>query len=83
MIKSFQKAFPNAGKGMHFHQLSEDEYKGALASVGMPKKAQDELYENMMFMDPFGYYGKASLTESHAVSISPFQLVFWGRGREN
>ncbi len=35
----------------------------------MPKKAQDELYENMAFMDEFGYYGKASLDESHAVSI--------------
>lgn len=69
IIKAFQAAYPKAGKGAHFNQLSEDVYKGILGSVGMPKKAQDELYENMAFMDEFGYYGKASLDESHAVSI--------------
>ncbi len=37
----------------------------------MPEKAQQELYENMMFMKEFGYYGKASLDESLAVSIVP------------
>lgn len=71
MIKAFQAAYPKAGKGVQFNQLSEDVYKSILGSAGMPKKVQNELYENMMFMDEFGYYGKASLDESQAVSI-PF-----------
>ncbi len=75
IIQAFQAAFPKAGKGAHFNQLSEEVYKGILGSVGMPKKAQDELYENIMFMDEFGYYGKESLDESHAVSLISLGFV--------
>ena len=69
ILKDLEAVFPNKGKGAHFNQLSEETYKGILAGVGLPKKAQDELYENMVFMDEFGYYGKASLDESYAVSV--------------
>ena len=69
VLNTFKELKPEAGKNAKFVQLSKEQYKGALASMGMPPKAQEELYENMAFMHDFGYYGKASLDESHAVSF--------------
>ena len=69
VVNTFKGLKPEAGKNAKFLQMSKEEYKGALASAGMPPKAQEELYENMAFMHDFGYYGKASLDESHAVSF--------------
>ena len=63
-ISAFKKAFPEAGKTARFVELSKEDYKGALAQGGMPEKAQEELAQNMMFMDEFGYYGKEPLDES-------------------
>ena len=69
VVNTFKELKPEAGKNATFVQLSKEEYKGALASAGMPPKAQEELYENMAFMNEFGYYGKAGLEESLAVSF--------------
>ena len=69
IISTFKELYPKAGANAKFVQASKDDYKGALAAAGMPPKAQEELYENMAFMDEFGYYGKSSLEESHSVSI--------------
>ena len=75
-ITIFKELFPSAGKGANFVQISKDDYKGALAQAGMPEKAQQELYENMAFMNDYGYYGKSSLTESHEVKFS-IVLCVW------
>ena len=69
-IAIFKDLFPAAGKSAKFVQLSKDDYKGALAKAGMPEKAQEELYENMTFMNEYGYYGKAGLAESHEVNLA-------------
>ena len=69
IVNTFKELKPEAGKNAKFIQLTKEQYKGALAKAGMPEKAQEELYENMAFMHDYGYYGKASLTESHAVSL--------------
>ena len=42
-------------------QGTEDAFRGALKQKGLPDFAITELYENMMFMEPFGYYGKEPL----------------------
>ena len=70
----FREFFPKAGPGAKFLQLSKEDYMGALAGAGMPPKAQLELYENMAFMNDYGYYGKASLDES--LAVSPEHLVY-------
>ena len=67
IVATFKELFPKAGESAKFVQASKDEYKGALAQTGMPEKGQQELYENMAFMNEYGYYGKASLAESHEV----------------
>lgn len=67
IMSYFRELYPKGGDAQYV-QISENDYKAALASAGMPPKAQQELYENMSFMKEFGYYGKASLDESLSVS---------------
>lgn len=74
-IAIFKDLFPKAGESAKFLQLSKDDYKGALAKAGMPEKAQQELYENMAFMNEYGYYGKASLGESQEVKLKELQSL--------
>ena len=64
------KAFKEAKKGVQaqFVQIDKDTFMGALAQAGMPQYIQVELYENMAFMNDYGYYGKRSLDWSHSVS---------------
>ncbi|KAI9842054.1 MAG: hypothetical protein M1838_003279 [Thelocarpon superellum] len=64
ILSEFAALKPVTGKGAHFVQNSHDAFKSVLASAGMPPLAQEELAQNMEFMHDFGYYGKASLSES-------------------
>lgn len=65
--QTFSKVKPEAGKGAQFVTLDKDTYKRFLKMAGMPDFVQEELYENMAFMNEFGYYGKRSLDESLAL----------------
>lgn len=67
IMATFQELYPEAGKSAKFIEIDKDAYKGALADASMPEKAQLVLYENMAFMHDYGYFGKASFAESHAV----------------
>ena len=58
VISTFKKA---VGKDVQFYRPDKDTYKGFLAKAGMPDFAQEEMYENMSFMDEFGYFGKQGL----------------------
>ena len=66
-IAAFKKVYPDAGKSARFQQVSDEQYMGALASAGMPLKAQEELAQNMAFINDFGYYGGQSLDETLAL----------------
>lgn len=48
--------------------VSEAEFKDAMGQ--MPEKGKVEMYENMVFMTDYGYYGKEPLEESHKVSFA-------------
>lgn len=65
-----KELFQKAGGSAKFMHISKDDYKGALAPAGMPEKAQQKLYENMAFMNEYGYYGKADLAESQEVKLA-------------
>ncbi len=67
VASTFAKVKPEAGKGAQFVTIDKDTYTGILAKVGLPPFAQEELYENMAFMNEFGYYNKESLDESLAI----------------
>lgn len=75
-IAFFKELFPKAGENARFVQASKDDFKGGLAKAGMPEKVQEELYEKMAFMNEYGYYGKATLAESHEVPL-PLILHSW------
>lgn len=67
VVDTFKNVKPVAGKGARFVRPDESTYKGYLAKAGMPGFVQDELYENMAFMNDYGYYGKKSLDDSLAL----------------
>ena len=64
---TFAKVKPETGKGAQMITIDKTTFMGFLAQAGLPEFAQEELYENMAFMDEFGYYGKKSLDESLAI----------------
>ena len=68
IVDTFKELYPEAGKAATFVDVDKETYKSALGQTGMPEKGQQELYENMAFMHDYGYFGKASLKESLAVS---------------
>ena len=69
IVATFAGLYPEAGKTAKFVELPKDTYKSMLQQSGLPEKGAEELYQNMAFMYEFGYYGKATLGESHAVRV--------------
>ncbi|KAK9369406.1 NmrA-domain-containing protein [Lipomyces kononenkoae] len=67
VVEGFKSAFPVAGKTATYFSMPQDMYLGVLKSIGMPDFAAQELLENMLLLDQFGYYGGAKLDESHAI----------------
>ena len=67
VASTFEKVKSKVGKGAQFVTIDKETYTGILAKVGLPPFAQEELYENMAFMNEFGYYNKESLEESLAI----------------
>lgn len=71
-IEAVPKTFKEVkGKEAQFMRIDEGTFKGFMAGAGMPDFAQTEMYENMAFMDEFGYYGKADLGWSLGVCSLP------------
>lgn len=76
IVDIFREVKTEAGKGARFQQIGEQAYKDAL--VGFPDRAKEEMYQNMAFMNDWGYYGKADLGWSHSVfprSPLPLSIV--------
>ena len=67
IVETFRQLFPEAGKTARYNQVSLEEFKGILKSKGMPDFAAQEMVENFQLFDEFGYYGGASLDETHAL----------------
>lgn len=59
--KTLEKVNPEVGKGAQYVTIDGETFQGALKGSGMPDFAALEMYENMAFMDEFGYYGKEGL----------------------
>ena len=81
IIETFKELYPQAGKEASFVSLGKEEYKGMLKQAGMPEHAQEEMAQNMMFMDEFGYFGKESLEESHKVRLYFAVICYSSRSR--
>lgn len=68
IVAEFTEVKPEGGRNAHFNQISPEAFKKSLATtMGLSERAQTESLENMQFMTDFGYFGGASLDESHAI----------------
>ena len=75
IVDQFKATFPEAGKDAKAVELPHGVFKGILAKAGTPEESAEELLQNMRLMNEYGYYGGASLDESHSVS---HQLIKYG-----
>ncbi|KAI1432192.1 NmrA-like family protein [Xylaria sp. CBS 124048] len=64
VVDDFKKVFPEAGEKATFAQISKDDFYTYMKGRGFPEFVSDEMYENMLLMQDFGYYGGAPLEES-------------------
>ncbi|KAI0434994.1 hypothetical protein F5Y09DRAFT_294459 [Xylaria sp. FL1042] len=65
VVDTFKSVFPEDGRTAVYFETPKDGFYAFMKSTGLPDFAVDELYENMVLMQDFGYYGGASLDESH------------------
>ncbi len=69
IVEDFKAVKPEAGKGAKAVEISGEMFKGFMAQGGMPEEVQEEMLQNMLLLDMFGYFGGASLEESQSVSL--------------
>lgn len=75
IVEAFKKTFPEAGKTAAYAELPHDLYVKILTGTGMPEFAAVELLENMRLLSEYGYYGGASLDETH--NLVEDKLTTW------
>ncbi|KAJ8132652.1 hypothetical protein O1611_g975 [Lasiodiplodia mahajangana] len=75
VVEGFAKVFPEAGKTAKYFQVPEAMFTSLMTSKGLPDFAILELYENIQLLEEFGYFGGASLDESHRFLEDP--LTTW------
>ncbi|KAI0474726.1 NmrA-like family protein [Xylaria cf. heliscus] len=64
VVDTFKRVFPEAGKTAAYFETPKEDFYGFMKSAGLPEFAVDELYENMVLMQDYGYYGGLQLDES-------------------
>ena len=69
IVEIFKDSKPVDSVGAAAVEISGDMFKGFLAKTGAPAAIQEEMLQNMQLMPQFGYYGGASLAESHLVRL--------------
>ncbi|KAI0473693.1 NMRAL1 protein [Xylariaceae sp. FL0804] len=75
LVAGFRRAFPQTGEGARFARQSEADFRAGFAAWGAPEFVATEMYENMLLMQDFGYYGGAPLEPSLALVEEP--LTTW------
>ncbi|KAM0326582.1 hypothetical protein ACHAQA_006451 [Verticillium albo-atrum] len=80
-IETFKKIFPKAGATTNFVEVPHEVYKGILTGQGFPDFAAEELLQNMRLLSEFGYFGGASLDESH--EFVEDELTTWEQFAKN
>jgi hypothetical protein len=71
IIETLKATKPTDTEGAVAVEIPGEVFKGFLAKTGAPPAIQEEMLQNMQLMGipEFGYYGGASLAESHSVSF--------------
>lgn len=71
MVQQVREVKPNVNS-VQYVQISPDEFLAGAKYGGYSPKGAEELLQNLLFMPEFGYYGKADLGPSLAVSFLLF-----------
>jgi len=81
IVAEFKEVFPEAGKDATAIEIPHQAFKDGLGHAGLPEKGQEELLQNMRLMNEYGYYGGASLKESHEILVD--KLTTWKEFMKN
>ncbi|KAI1171798.1 NMRAL1 protein [Nemania sp. FL0916] len=81
VVDAFKQVFPEAGATAAYFETPKDAFYEYMKSTGLPDYAVDETYENLYLMQDFGYFGGASLDESHKFVEEP--LTTWAEFAKN
>jgi len=65
IIEQFKEVYPESGKAAKFVELTPEQFKTGLKMAGLPEMAHEEMYQNMVLMPRYGYYGGADLQWSN------------------
>lgn len=75
ILDQFRELYPQAGKNAKNVELPHQLFKDIMTQSGADDKSAEEMLENMRLMNEFGYFGGASLKESHEVLVD--KLTTW------
>lgn len=67
IIEQFKEVYPESGRTAKFVELTPEQYKVVLGASGLPEKGHGEMYQNMILMPRYGYYGGADLQWSNEI----------------
>jgi len=67
IVDDFRRTFPEAGRSARYVELTHEAFLGGAKAMGLPDFAAEEMLENMLLLNGEGYYGGASLDDSHAI----------------
>ncbi len=68
ILETFKKVYPVAGKTASWNTLTSEQFKSNLINYAkMPDFAAQELLENFLLFDQFGYFGGDKLDDSLAI----------------
>jgi len=67
VIEQFKEVYPQSGKTAKFVESTPAQFKQGLAMGGLPELGQEEMYQNMILMPRYGYYGGADLQWSNDI----------------
>lgn len=75
ILAEFKEALPLVGNGAEVKQVSISQFKEVLGSIGMPEAVWEDMTQNLLWMEEFGYFNGASEDLSREILDEP--LTTW------
>lgn len=70
ILAEFKGTLPLVGEGAEAKQVSIPQFKEVLGSAGMPESVWEDMTQNLLWMEEFGYFNGASEDLSREVSFA-------------
>lgn len=75
ILAEFKETLPIVGEGAEAQQVSIPHFKEVLRSVGMPEPVWEDMTQNLLWMEEFGYFNGASEDLSREVSFALYFVL--------